>query len=101
MSQQSLPYAQGPAHPNVAGGPARKGRAFSASAGLALSLGLVLLAWKGLILLRGYPAFILPAPELVARRLIDEFAGGTLPYHAGITIVESLAGFGLALSASL
>ena len=43
-----------------------------ASAGLALSLGLALLAWKALILLRGYPAFILPAPELVLQRLIDE-----------------------------
>src|SRR4051794_24605630 len=101
MRQQSLPYIQGTAHSNTDDAPARAGRAFPASAGLALSIGLALLAWKGLILLRGYPAFILPAPELVLSRLVDELSGGTLPYHAEITLIESLAGFGLALGASL
>src|SRR4051812_5730438 len=101
MRQQSLPYAQGPANPNAASEPARTHRAFSAGAGLGLSLVLALLAWKALSLLRGYPTFILPAPELVLRRLTDELAGGTLPYHAGVTTIESLAGFGLALSISL
>src|SRR4051794_1230505 len=101
MREQSLPYTQGSANPNAAGASARAGRAFPASAGLALSVALVVLAWKGLILLRGYPAFILPAPELVLQRLIAELSGGTLPYHAGITMIESLAGFGLALGVSL
>jgi NitT/TauT family transport system permease protein len=101
MRQQSLPYTSGAAHPNPAGEPARTGRSFSAGAGLVLSLMIVLLAWKGLILLRGYPTFILPAPELVAQRLIDELVGGTLRYHAGVTTIESLAGFGLALGVSL
>jgi NitT/TauT family transport system permease protein len=101
MRQQSLPFTPSAAHPNVTDEPARTGWSFSAGAGLALSLVIVLVAWKGLILLRGYPTFILPAPELVAQRLIDELAGGTLRFHAGVTMIESLAGFGLALSVSL
>src|SRR5436853_4757627 len=90
MRQQSLPYTQSPVNANAPGAPARTGRQFPASVGLALSLGLALLAWKGLILLRGYPAFILPAPELVFQRLIDELAGGTLRFHTGVTMIESL-----------
>jgi NitT/TauT family transport system permease protein len=99
MIRQSLPYTQ--RQPDEPIGSAPPTRAFPAGAGLALSLVLGLLAWKGLILLRDYPTFILPAPELVARRMIDELAGGTLGYHAGLTMIESLAGFGLALSVSL
>jgi NitT/TauT family transport system permease protein len=99
MIRQTLPYAQ--RQPDEPTGGAPTARAFPAGAGLALSLLLALLAWKALILLRNYPTFILPAPELVLRRLIDELAGGTLRYHAGLTMIESLAGFGLALSVSL
>jgi NitT/TauT family transport system permease protein len=101
MLRQTLPYPTGQADANLTGVPARGARAFPAGGGLALSLLLALLAWKTLILLRDYPTFILPAPELVLRRLIDELAGGTLPYHASLTAIESLAGFGLALVVSL
>jgi NitT/TauT family transport system permease protein len=62
---------------------------------------LVLLAWEAIVVLRDYPAFILPAPQLVLRRLIDELASGTLRYHTTLTLVESLGGFGLALVVSL
>jgi NitT/TauT family transport system permease protein len=59
------------------------------------------LAWEAIVVLRDYPAFILPAPQLVLRRLIDELASGTLRYHTTLTLVESLGGFGLALIVSL
>jgi NitT/TauT family transport system permease protein len=101
MQQQSLPYTQGAANQPAGSAPAARRRAFPAGTGLALSLVLALLAWKALILLRGYPAFILPAPELVAQRLVAELSGGTLPYHASITLIEALSGFGLALGVSL
>src|SRR5262245_24939140 len=101
MRQQLLPYTRSQADANQLGGPARARRTFPAGAGLALSLALALLAWKALILLRNYPTFILPAPELVVRRLIDELAGGTLRYHAALTTIESLGGFSLALVVSL
>ncbi|HJZ48647.1 MAG TPA: ABC transporter permease [Roseiflexaceae bacterium] len=101
MIRQILPYAQSQADARPSGGPDRAGRRFPAGAGLALSLLLALLAWKTLILLRNYPTFILPAPELVLRRLVEELARGTLGYHAALTMTESLAGFGLALAVSL
>jgi NitT/TauT family transport system permease protein len=81
--------------------PPRPARAVPAGAGLAVSLALLAAIWKAIVVVRDYPAFILPAPEVVLKRLIDEFAGGTLPHHAALTLVEALAGFGLALSASL
>jgi NitT/TauT family transport system permease protein len=72
-------------------------------AGVTLAISLVLLAalWKAIVVVRDYPAFILPAPEAVLKRLIDEFAGGTLPRHTALTLAESLGGFGLALAVSL
>jgi NitT/TauT family transport system permease protein len=83
--------------------PSRAERSGGRAAGAGLAVGLLLLvaAWKALVVVRDYPAFILPAPEVVLVRLIDEFAGGTLPHHAAFTLVESLAGFGLALIVSL
>ena len=100
MIRQTLPYPSNQADANLRGAPARGSRVLPAGAGLALSLLLAVLAWKALILLRDYPTFILPAPELVLRRLIAELAGGTLAYHAALTMIESLAGFGLALVVS-
>jgi NitT/TauT family transport system permease protein len=79
----------------------RPQRSASAGAGLAVGLALLVAAWKALVVLRDYPAFILPAPEVVIARLAAEFAGGTLPHHAALTLVESLGGFGLALAVSL
>jgi NitT/TauT family transport system permease protein len=99
MRQQSLPYPRNRATTEQPA-PQAQG-ALPAGAGLAVSLVLALVAWKAIVVLRDYPAFILPAPELVLRRLIDELAGGTLRYHATLTLAESLGGFGLALAVSL
>lgn len=73
---------------------------WSPGVGLALSLSLLVIAWQGLVILRDYPPFVLPAPGLVLRRLVEEFSGGTLPYHASLTLVEALGGFGIALAVS-
>jgi NitT/TauT family transport system permease protein len=81
--------------------PRRIARRLSSGAGLALSLTLLALAWKALVVVRDYPAFVLPAPELVLGRLVAEMSGGPLPHHAAITLVEALGGFGLALAVSL
>jgi NitT/TauT family transport system permease protein len=79
----------------------RPARTMPAGVGLALSLVMLGLAWKALVVLGGYPAFILPAPEVVLGRLFDELAGGPLPHHAAVTLIEALGGFGLALAISL
>jgi NitT/TauT family transport system permease protein len=101
IRQSSLAYGQGEQDRGTPERPSRGARSLPASAGLALSLTLLALAWKGLVVIRGYPAFILPAPEAVLRRLVEELAGGTLARHAGFTLIEALGGFALALAVSL
>jgi NitT/TauT family transport system permease protein len=68
---------------------------------MAVSLLLLLAAWQGLVVLRDYPAFVLPSPVLVAERLYAELAGGTLLHHARVTLAAALGGFGIALALSL
>ncbi len=81
--------------------PAPAARRDSAAGWMALSLVALIALWKLIVEVRSYPAFILPAPDAVLRRLLDELAGGTLLHHTTLTLVESLAGFGIALAVSL
>ena len=74
--------------------PARRG--LPAGIALAASLLIFLAAWQLLVALRNYPAFILPSPVEVFRRLALELSGGTLLHHASLTLAEALAGFGIA-----
>jgi NitT/TauT family transport system permease protein len=98
----SLTYRRdSPDEERVDGSPQRAARTISSGAGLALSLVLLALAWKALVVIRGYPAFVLPAPEAVLGRLAEELAGGPLLHHAAVTLAEALGGFGLALAVSL
>lgn len=102
MRQQSLPYPHGQAdlgQPSPPPAPAK--RAFPAGMGLVISLLALLGIWKAIVVVRDYPAFVLPAPELVLQRLVAELSAGTLLHHATLTLIESLGGFGLALAASL
>lgn len=52
-----------------------------------------LVAWKALVLLGGYPSFILPPPESVGRRLVGAWLDGTLPSHTAATLTEVALGF--------
>lgn len=100
IRQSTLPYNRRPA----AGRSEQVKRlASNAPAGAVLALSLLMLAlgWKVLVELRDYPAFVLPAPEVVLQRLATELRGGTLPYHALITLIEAFSGFGIALVVSL
>lgn len=102
MRQQSLTYPQGQLEGGREAPPAAaRRRSFPAGAGLVISLAVVLAAWKAIVVVRNYPAFVLPAPELVLQRLALELTSGTLRQHALITLAESLGGFGLALAVSL
>jgi NitT/TauT family transport system permease protein len=57
-----------------------------------ISAVLALLLWEGLVHLENLPAFILPAPELVAARFWQALMDGTLLRQAGYTLLEVLLG---------
>jgi NitT/TauT family transport system permease protein len=60
-----------------------------------------LLAWKALVVIGGFPVFILPPPETVAASFVRAWSDGTIEPHFGATLQEVVFGFvvgaGLAL----
>jgi NitT/TauT family transport system permease protein len=74
----------------------------SAAAPVGLALVVFVAAWKAIVVVGGYPPFILPPPESVAARFVDAWASGVIGPHAAATLVEIALGFavgaGLALA---
>jgi len=60
---------------------------------IALSAFAFLAAWKVIVLIGGYPEYILPAPEVVAARAAEAIWNGTLQPHLVATLQESVIGF--------
>jgi NitT/TauT family transport system permease protein len=60
-----------------------------------------LLAWKGIVVIGGYPPFILPPPETVAERLVEAWAKGTIQPHLVATLQEIGLGFGVGAGLAL
>jgi len=54
------------------------------------------LVWEGLIVVKQYPAFILPAPHQVARSFVENWQDGIFPRHLAITLFEIGLGFSIA-----
>jgi len=81
-------------HVPVVAGAGRWGQVAVAAAGFAGFL----VAWKLIVVVGGYPAFILPPPETVATRLVTAWTDGTIPRHAGTTLVEVALGLGVGAS---
>jgi NitT/TauT family transport system permease protein len=67
----------------------RRSTLLSGLAGLAF----VLLLWKAIVVVSGFPPFILPPPESVFRRLAEAWADGTIAPHAWATLQEIGLGF--------
>ena len=69
----------------------------------ALTFSAFVLGWKTLVVVAGYPPFILPPPEQVAARFVSAWLDGTILPHALRTLYEVAIGFavgaGLALAA--
>ncbi len=65
-----------------------------------ISLGLALALWYLIARLGDFPAFILPTPDLVFKRLIQALSDGTLLRHSWATLEEVLAGLALGVSAA-
>ena len=51
------------------------------------------LAWKLLVVVTGYPTFVLPSPELVGARFVEAWLDGTIAPHALRTLTAILLGF--------
>jgi len=60
---------------------------------IALSAFAFLAAWKVIVLIGGYPEYILPAPDVVALRAAVAIKNGTLQPHLVATLEESVIGF--------
>ncbi len=67
----------------------------------ALAFAAFVLGWKALVVVAGYPPFILPPPEQVAERFIAAWADGTIAPHAARTLVEVALGFGVGAGSAL
>ena len=72
-----------------------------AAAAAALALAIFILAWKAIVVVTGYPPYILPAPEIVAGRFLTAWTDGTIPRHAGRTVYEVALGFGIGAGLAL
>jgi NitT/TauT family transport system permease protein len=60
-----------------------------------VSLAVFLLIWKAVVVIGGYPDFILPAPEVVGERAVRALQTGVLWEHAAATLSEVVLGFAL------
>ena len=54
-----------------------------------------LIAWKLIVVIGGYPVFILPPPETVLARFVSAWTDGTMARHTAATLVEVALGFGI------
>jgi NitT/TauT family transport system permease protein len=66
-----------------------------------LALGAFVLGWKALVVVAGYPSFILPPPEQVASRFVAAWSDGTIAPHAARTLYEIALGFGVGAGLAL
>ncbi len=67
----------------------------------AAGLGLFLALWQAIVVVGGYPPFILPPPGAVMGRLVTGWADGTIAPHALRTLIEVALGFGVGAAAAL
>ncbi len=60
---------------------------------VAFSLAVFVVGWQAIVLVSGFPPFILPGPLTVAQRFVRAWADGTMWPHLSTTLVEVLLGF--------
>jgi len=75
----------------------RRSQVLFGAAGLVLFLAL----WQAIVIVGGYPPFILPPPDAVIGRLVSGWTDGTIAPHALRTLVEVALGFGVGGGAAL
>lgn len=72
--------------------PARRAVPFNRRIAPVAALAAVLLIWQGVVLLKLYPAFIIPAPQAVLSKFHTVLLDGTLWLHTTTTLTAVLAG---------
>jgi NitT/TauT family transport system permease protein len=65
------------------------------------SFAVFVIAWKLVVLVGGYPPFILPSPEVVGQRFVRAWADGIIEPHALATLVEIGLGFAVGAGTGL
>jgi NitT/TauT family transport system permease protein len=68
---------------------------------VALSLGVFAVVWQLVVVVSGFPPFVLPGPATVLARFVTAWTDGTMLPHARTTLIEVLLGFGLGASIAL
>jgi NitT/TauT family transport system permease protein len=76
--------------------------------GLLRRLGLIalsaigfLVSWQLVVVVGGYPEYILPSPLVVAQRAVEAVQNGTLQPHLAATLEESVVGFAVGATVAI
>jgi NitT/TauT family transport system permease protein len=80
---------------------ARSGPHVSGGVAAVVAFAAFVVAWKALVVVGGYPHFILPAPEVVGLRFAEAWLDGTILPHALRTLHEVALGFATGAGAAL
>lgn len=81
--------------------PPRRRRALGLAWPVAVSLLVFVLAWQAIVLVSGFPSFVLPGPYTVLERFVTAWADGTMWPHVIQTLVEILLGFAIGASVAV
>ena len=65
------------------------------------SLAVFVLVWQAVVVVSGFPPFILPGPLAVGERFVRAWTDGTMWPHVSATLVEVLLGFAIGASVAL
>jgi NitT/TauT family transport system permease protein len=79
----------------------RRRRALGVAWPVALSLLVFVLLWQAVVLVSGFPSFVLPGPYTVLERFVLAWTDGTMWPHVLQTLVEILLGFAIGASVAL
>lgn len=95
--------ADGAPTPAPDGAPAAAPRGHRLRDGLAVAgvACLLLAVWQAIVIVGGYPPFILPGPLVVGERLVRAIAQGTIAPHLLTTLSEVLLGLAAGVAAAL
>ncbi len=79
----------------------RRRRVLAAAWPVVASLGVFVLVWQLVVVVSGFPPYILPGPITVLDRWLRAWTDGTMWPHVAATMVEILLGFALGASIGL